>query len=77
MTPPKISFQQAPHLTDEAANSFHDFLLEFAAAFENQYGLQIRRYWREQEELICELQHQQAMRQQALTQDIDSDDYPF
>jgi hypothetical protein len=77
MNTPKISFEQAPHLTDEAANSFHDFLMEFAAAFEDQYALQIRRYWRDQEELICELQHQHAMQQQALSQDIDSDDCLF
>ena len=77
MTQSPLSFDQVPHLTDEAANQILEFLLELTAAFENKYGLQLRRYDQEQQELHWERQHQQQMHHQAGTQDEESTDWPF
>jgi hypothetical protein len=39
-----LSFNNPPELSDQAASQLLDMLYELAAALENHYALQIRRY---------------------------------
>jgi len=44
MDPQSLMLVDPPKLSDQSASDILDFLYEFAMAFENHYGNQLRRY---------------------------------
>ena len=72
MTDSHLFFDQAPPITDQAANDICELLYQLSSAFENHYFAQLKRFDQEREDEwreLMELQHQQ----QDLFTDFDDD----